>query len=73
MPKNKKIDWAGLWLHALFGAVVGAVMGLWVWLRPRWGLYDSSFAGMVCVGGGALVVGIIAGLVRERFWDDLMR
>jgi hypothetical protein len=73
MPKHKKTDWIAVWLNFVFGALVGAGVGLWVWLRPRWGLYNSSFASLVCVAGGALAVGLIAVILREGFWDSFER
>ena len=68
MLEKRNKDWTGFWMHALFGAALGALIGLWVWLRPRLGLYDSALAGVLLVGGGALVVGFIASILRDDFW-----
>jgi hypothetical protein len=73
MPNRKQIDWFAFWVHFAFGAVIGAVAGLWVWGRPSFHLYDSSLAGVGCIGGGALLGGLLAGVGRESFWESFRR
>lgn len=73
MPKNADRDWFGFWVHFAFGAVMGAAIGLWVWARPAFRLYDSSLAGVMCIGGGAVLAGLLAGFGRETFWESFRR
>ena len=73
MAKKTDRDWFGFWAHFVFGAVAGAVAGLWVWGRPDFGFYDSGRAGWLCIGGGALLGGLLAGLGRESFWESFRR
>jgi hypothetical protein len=73
MPKNADRDWVGFWVHFVFGAILGAVIGLWVWGRPVFRLYDSSLAGFLCIGGGALLGGLLAGFGRDSFWESFRR
>ncbi len=70
MPKNAGKDWFGFWVHFVFGAIAGAFIGLWVWGRPAFGFYESSLAGIICIGGGAILGGLLAGFGRDRFWEN---
>ena len=73
MPKTTKRDWAAFWVHFVFGAVLGAVIGLGIWSRPAVGLYDSGRAGLFCIGGGAMIGGLLAGFGGEDFWASFRR
>ena len=68
----KKRDWFTFWVHFVFGAGLGGLLGIAVWGRPQFHIYDSMSAGILCIGGGALLGGILAGLGGENFWDDLL-
>jgi hypothetical protein len=64
-----KRDWTAFWIHFTFGAVVG----FWVWERPRLELSNSEMAGALCVAGGAVGCGLLAGFGGQQFWKSLGR
>ena len=69
MNNTPKRNWFGFWVHFLFGAVFGAVMGLWVWGRAE-GTNESMLVGILYIGGGALFFGFVAGWFKDKFWED---
>lgn len=73
MAKNSQTGWFAFWVHFVFGAVLGGFIGLWIWGRPVFDLYDSTLAGVACIGGGAVICGLLAGLGRESFWESFRR
>lgn len=58
-------DWERFWIHFIFGALVGAIMGLVFW--ARYWHHGSSAA--LCVGGFFLVVALLGGIWGDRFWE----
>lgn len=72
MAKNDR-DWFGFWVHFAFGAFVGALLGVSVWGHRAFDLGHSSLAGVLCISGGALLGGLLAGFGRESFWSNLGR
>jgi len=74
MPqKRPPIDWFAFSVHFCCGAIIGGLIGLSIWGRPNFGLYNSRLAGLICIGGGALLGGLLAGCGRESFWDSFGR
>jgi len=67
MNEPQKFDWIEFWAHFFFGAIPGAVLGgaSWVWLAED----ESWIVGLMLVGGGAVLVGLIAGAFTQRFWE----
>jgi len=65
-----RIDWFKVILHFVCGAVVGALVGLGLWVNDC-GDGDSFCGGAFWIGGGAIVVGLLAGVFLDRFWDAL--
>ena len=55
-------------VHFFFGAILGAVFGLGYW--AYYADTDSAKAGIICIVGGALLAGIIAGIAKDDFWTD---
>ncbi len=68
--KPPQRNWFKIGVHAFCGAVVGAMIGLRVWLRSHDAVSPSLWPGVIYIGGGALVVGLIAGLAAESGWDE---
>ena len=66
--QNGKINWPLSALHFFFGAILGAGLGFMVWGRL---MKVCHLSGIACVGIGALIVGLLAGLYGEDFWDNL--
>ena len=65
-PDNS--SWTGFFVHFVFGAVLGGLLGTAVW---GWALDgQSAMAGLLCIGGGALLLGLIAGFFGDRFWES---
>ncbi|MBX3732304.1 MAG: hypothetical protein KF791_06880 [Verrucomicrobiae bacterium] len=73
MPKRDGFDWVAFAVHFLFGAILGAGIGMTVWGRPALGMYESRRAGAVCIALGALSGGLLAGFGRDSFWSSLGR
>ena len=69
MPRGRPIDWFSFWVHFVCGALVGGAFGLGVWAWPAMEIYDSTLAGVLCIGGGACILGLLAGVLREQFWE----
>jgi hypothetical protein len=69
--ENEKIDWFSFAVHFFFGMFMGAVVGLGVWARlSRWYPYNR-WLGVLCIGGGALLGGLFAGLYGDNFWEKI--
>lgn len=65
-----KFDWPGFCIHFFFGALVGVVVGFRCWTRSDWALSTSATPGVLIVSGGALLVGLLAGLAKDDFWSE---
>jgi hypothetical protein len=68
-----KRDWFKFAVHFVCGAILGAVIGLGVWSRPQLNLGNSSLAGALCIGGGALIVGLAAAIATDEFWESFRK
>lgn len=65
-----KRNWFKTWVHAFCGAVFGALLGLRAWSRSADALSTSGWTGVAYIGGGALLLGFLAGLAAESGWDE---
>ena len=77
MPKpirTKKPDWrdrvAAFGVHFFFGAILGSAFGLalWAFLRAE---NMTAAGGVLCIGAGALLGGLVAGIAKDEFWTGL--
>ena len=59
---------AAFGVHFLCGALLGATCGVGVWALLFSDLKTATVGG-ACLGGGALLGGIVAGIARAEFWD----
>lgn len=59
-------------VHFFFGSLLGSAAGVGVlalaFSAPR--LARTAF---LCIAGGALLGGLVAGIARDRFWTDLWK
>jgi hypothetical protein len=65
---TRKPDWLGFAVQFAFGAVLGAVLGLRWWSKSSYALSTSPVPGVLFIGGGALIFGLIIGMLRDDFW-----
>ena len=70
MTPPPKRDWFKIWVHFFFGAIFGSVLGLKAWGRSTYASSPSMWTGVAFIGGGALLVGLIAGVMAESGWDE---
>jgi hypothetical protein len=59
-------------VHGSIGAVVGALIGFYLWsdLNLRLGLVDSWWGFAIFMGIAVLMFGGFAACLKERFWQD---
>jgi hypothetical protein len=57
-------DWFEFWVRFIFGAIAGALIGIWIWLRA----FTFISLGWIAIPVGALVFGFIAAWCGDRFW-----
>lgn len=69
MSKNRKVDWFAFWMHFILGALFGALLGFAFWGKSSYASSPSLVPGAVFVGGGSLLLGLIAGCTRDQFWE----
>ncbi len=68
MSDHDGFSWTGFFVHFVFGAVLGGLLGTGIW---AWALDgQSAIAGLLCIGGGALFLGLSAGFLGDRFWES---
>jgi hypothetical protein len=67
----KKIDWLKVILHFICGAFLGALIGFGFWVY--WFDEQSIRASLFWLSGGALVIGLLAAIFLDRFWEGLKR
>jgi hypothetical protein len=70
MEQPHKRDWFKFWVHFFVGALLGAFLGFRAWGRSSYAFSTSMLPGAAFIGGGALVVGLIAGLLSNTGWDE---
>ncbi len=74
MPEQRRRDWLKFWIHFFCGALLGAIAGFTAWGRSSYGESTSFLPAVVFVGGGAILVGLIAGAAADtgdHFWHDV--
>jgi hypothetical protein len=67
--KRESIDWIKVIIHFLCGGILGAFIGLWIWVRT--GALESWDLGIALIGGFGLALGIASGVFLDRFWGGL--
>jgi hypothetical protein len=55
---NDNYDWERFWIHFVFGALVGGLIGIAIWGQ-----------GWFWVIGTSLVVATLGGVYGDRFWE----
>ncbi|MGH7991194.1 MAG: hypothetical protein ACREDS_13515 [Limisphaerales bacterium] len=67
MNEKPRFDWFGFWVHFSCGAILGALLGISMWVN----FADNSSwrVGIIMIFGGAILIGIIAGSFQEGFWE----
>jgi hypothetical protein len=65
-----KPDWFKFGVHFVFGALLGSFLGCRAWGRSDYAFSTSILPGFAFIGGGALVVGLIAGFLSHTGWDE---
>lgn len=68
MSYRKHFDWEGFSVQFVFGALVGLVLGFGFWLKSPQAASTSATPGYFYIGGTALIFGIVAGFIGDRFW-----
>jgi hypothetical protein len=66
-----KIDWLGFWIQFALGALFGAVLGGVFWSKILIGYAEYKMVGALCIGGGFLLGGLVAGFGKDGFWASL--
>jgi hypothetical protein len=64
----RRIDWLGFAVQFVCGTILGAALGFHWWAKSSYVLSTSVLPGILFVGGGGLIVGLIAGCLRDDFW-----
>ena len=62
--ERRTIDWAGVAVHAAFGAILGSLLGLF------WAYQGVSFSWRPIIGC-ALAMGVLGGVFGDAFWRRL--
>jgi 2-amino-4-hydroxy-6-hydroxymethyldihydropteridine diphosphokinase len=68
---GSNFDWFGFWVHFLFGAIVGGLLGFYIWGQTSSALSSSWIPGLLLISAGAVLGGFIAGCFQEGFWEKL--
>jgi hypothetical protein len=71
MGTGNKIDWFAFGLHFFCGAVLGILAGLFAWGKSDHAVSDFWSAGVYYAVGGALALGLLAGLGGQSFWENV--
>ena len=68
MSYHSGFDWSSFKAHFVFGAIVGAIIGVGWWLKSPDASSASARDGLPYIIGGALIVGLVAAFLGEFFW-----
>jgi len=73
MSNKSKYDWMGFWVHFFCGAIMGGLIGAYIWARWVLANLESSEASQIVAAilficAGAVTVGLFAGYFRDKFW-----
>lgn len=72
MPsRHQQFDWPGFVVHGGCGAVLGAVIGMYVYARSPWARSASAWPAVILIASSALVCGTLAGVCQDAFWKSL--
>jgi len=63
--ENRPFNWVRFLVQFMFGAGFGAIAGFYLAASA-----DSQIIGILVISGMALLVGLIAGLWGDRFWES---
>lgn len=66
---NDNYDWFRFWVHFIFGAVVGAIIGVLSLMRV-WHPGQSPFLWVAC---WSLGIALSGGIYGDRFWEWFLR
>lgn len=64
---QKPNDWIGRVLHFVFGAFIGAFMGLSMWTR----IEVSNDHGWIMIPIGAMIIGLLGAIWGDRLWYSI--
>jgi len=70
MDDTPKYDWFKFGIHFFCGAILGAFIGLRAWGKSGYAFSSSWMPGVCFICGGALIVGLIAGVISNSGWDE---
>jgi hypothetical protein len=70
MDEKPRRDWFKFWTHGFFGALAGMLLGLRAWSTSDHASSTSWWPGFFYVTCGALLTGLIAGLLSDSGWDE---
>ena len=70
MKEQPKFDLLNFLRHFARGSCFGALAGLVLWVVWLPSGYTDLRLGVVCIVGMAALLGLLAGLRRERFWEN---
>jgi hypothetical protein len=70
MSYHNRSDWSGFFVHFVCGAIIGAVLGFGIWVKSPEATSVPTSPGFFYIGGSALIIGLIAGFVGDRFWQS---
>jgi hypothetical protein len=61
-------------IHGFFGMLIGAVMGLGAYIySPFLESSDTRIPLFLHMGAGAILIGLVAGLYGDEFWEDICK
>ena len=66
---ENRIDWRRVIIHFVVGAVVGGAIGAGYWIFDP--VDTDTDVGVVLVVAGAVLVGTLAAIFGDRFWESL--
>jgi hypothetical protein len=71
MSDHSRFDWTGFFVQFVCGAVIGAILGFVLWAQSPEEHFFAGAPGVFTIGGAALVLGLAAGFLGDRFWDRI--
>lgn len=66
---KSNFDWERFWIHFIFGAVLGAGIGLAFWIQ-HWYFGLSAWL-LIC--GFSLSTALLSGIYGDQFWEWFLR
>jgi hypothetical protein len=65
-PTNGRFDWWRFWVHFAFGAVLGGLAGVYLWVR----YWPHSPLGWLAIPAVGIPLGVVAGYFGEQYWES---